>query len=80
MSVFDPQIILMDIPNKVCDVLQPEIIAVCILLCSKSLKYAMFIHSSADMSQYPGAYPHTSDQYILITYTFFIVEMKFDNR
>ena len=37
----------------------------------------MFAHTCAVMPLYPGAYPHSIDQYILITYTFLLVKLKF---
>ena len=68
MGAFDPQLILTNISNNTYDILRPEFtITVRILLRNKGLKYVL----------HPRAYPHTSDQYILITYKFFLVELKF---
>ena len=37
----------------------------------------MFAHTCAVMPLYPGTYPHSIDKYILITYTFILVKLKF---
>ena len=55
----------MDILNKTHDVLQPDIYH-----CSSY---------SALYARYVDAYLHTNDQYVLITYTFFLLKLKFGN-
>ena len=55
----------MDISNKTYDVLQSEIYH-----CSSY---------SALYTKYVDTYMYTSDQYILITYTLFLLKFKFGN-
>ena len=69
----------MNIPNKLYDVLHADIYH-----CSSySVVHqrntrCVFTRTRADMHQYPGAYPYSNDEYILIKYTFSLAELKLD--